>query len=103
MHVPEAPWHPQGEIGCQYVTFNSSSTLLAASSDYLRLVSVFEVPTGGVGGTQGGGAPPGQKEATAVLLLLLLTCLPAADATSCASKACEAEGLQTLHQSMLAS
>eukprot|EP00775_Hariotina_reticulata_P005349 gene5349-5585_t len=43
-HQPS--WQPQGQIGCQYVTFNSSSTLLAASSDYLRLVSVFEVPTG---------------------------------------------------------
>jgi len=29
------------------VTFNSSSTLLAASCDYLKLVTVFEVATGG--------------------------------------------------------
>jgi WD40 repeat protein len=36
----------QGTLGCQYVAFNSSSSLLAATSDHLRMVSVFDVVSG---------------------------------------------------------
>jgi hypothetical protein len=36
----------QGTLGCQYVAFNSSSSLLAATSDHLRMTSVFDVASG---------------------------------------------------------
>jgi hypothetical protein len=36
----------QGTLGCQYVAFNSSSSLVAATSDHLRMTSVFDVATG---------------------------------------------------------
>jgi hypothetical protein len=36
----------QGTLGCQYVAFNSSSSLLAATSDHLRMTSVFDVVSG---------------------------------------------------------
>jgi hypothetical protein len=36
----------QGTLGCQYVAFNSSSILLAATSDHLRMASVFDVVSG---------------------------------------------------------
>lgn len=41
-----AHWQQTGTLGCQYVAFNSSSTLLAATSDHLRLTAVFDVASG---------------------------------------------------------